>query len=121
MKCINCGNKDTVKVFEEEIRCEDCGAEYVVDHYVCEECNLIWKAIDNEFVEGMILPGINLYEEVAELLDLDEDETIASGEDQSMNALMHRCLQCNTIAYEKKENLWHCPECSFEWETIGND
>lgn len=115
IRCMNCGNTDIVKVFEEEIQCNHCGGIHTIDSFVCENCNLIWKAIDNQFVEGMVLPGDNLYEEVMELLNLDVDEN------QSMNALIHRCLRCNTIAYEKKENLWHCPECGFEWEAINND
>ena len=50
---------------------------------------------------------------VTDFLDLDE-----SG-DQLINVLTHRCLQCNEIVYEKEKNLWHCPECGFEWEVIN--
>lgn len=38
----------------------------------------------------------------------------------SMGEIIHRCLHCNTVSYEKEERLWHCPECGFEWETIGS-
>lgn len=121
MKCMNCGNEDIIQVFEEEVQCDHCGGVHIIDHFVCENCNMISRFVDDQFMEALVLPGIDLYQEVIDLLELDEDDIIAPDEDQSMNALIHRCLQCNTIAYEKKENLWHCPECGFEWEVIGSD
>ena len=114
IKCMNCGNENIVIVLEEEGYCDHCGKVHMIAHCVCEECNLMWRSVDDQFVEGLVLPGIDLYQEVMDLLDLNEPD-----ENQSMAAFIHRCLQCNTIAYEKKENLWHCPECGFEWEVIG--
>ena len=115
MRCIKCNNETPIKVLEEETMCPDCGRIYIMNYYVCEECNLLWLATDNDFLEGIVLPGIDLYEEVAEFLGLEEIEEV------SMNSFMHRCLQCNTVAYEKKKNLWHCPECGFEWEIVNNE
>jgi hypothetical protein len=35
-----------------------------------------------------------------------------------MNGYIHRCLGCDSIAYEIGENLYKCLKCNFEWSVI---
>lgn len=114
MMCVNCDNKNTKKIFEEELQ-----GEGIIGYYICEECNLVWTALNNEFIVGVISSGVGFYEGIVELLGLGKANII--DENQSMDSFIHRCLKCNTFSYEKEKNLWCCPECGFEWEMINDD
>jgi len=54
----------------------------------------------------------NLGDSLSDLMDLVENSTTGG----TMQEVLHRCLKCNTLALEIKPKLYHCPECSFEWE-----
>lgn len=116
MFCINCGSSNVTNIFAENYICSKCGDTNIVEYYSCAACNIIWKAIDGELVDKKLFFLSALSPETAKICKLMSDNT----EGRSMSEIIHRCLHCNTVSYEKEERVWHCPECGFEWEVIDN-
>jgi acetyl-CoA carboxylase beta subunit len=58
-------------------------------------------------------------EEERALNDLVKDfMTFIAEPKNTMQEIIHKCLRCDTISYEIQPQLYHCPDCGFEWEVI---
>lgn len=114
MDCINCGSNKNVSILKGVFICEHCDKTNFINYYRCEDCQETWKVVDLGVAEQVNLEqSSNLFE---------EDGSSCFGELHTIPLMMgyiHKCLMCNAISYEKEENVWHCPECGFEWETIS--
>ena len=120
MKCINCNN-DVDEFYSEEFECPHCGDVIVLDYYHCTECGTMWKSQDDVPLFGVNLEDPSIPEDLLDLFDKIEEELLKMEEAEeggSMNAFVHRCISCNTIAYEVAEDTYRCPECDFEWEVV---
>jgi DNA-directed RNA polymerase subunit RPC12/RpoP len=119
MKCVNCGKENAVTFFTELIPCSHCNKDNSITYNVCQDCNSVWKAIDGKPLTEMLFSE-------AELSDLLGDTfgsivgfiEFEEGIEGTMNEVVHRCIRCDTQAYEVKPGLYHCPDCSFEWEIL---
>jgi hypothetical protein len=116
MICPNCNKHNTIIFFNEDILCVHCNEINKIHCNVCQDCGFVWK--DNE---GQLVNDITFEDET--LKELLEGVEIALTEEfdenlSTMGEVIHRCLRCETISYEIKQGLYHCPECSFEWEII---
>lgn len=113
MNCINCGSSSTGIFYNEIIPCGHCNEDNEIVHYSCRDCGVIWKAIGNKHV----LMGDPDEEQL--LNDLVKSFMTFIVEPKStMQEVIHKCLRCGTISYEIQPQLYHCPDCSFEWEVI---
>lgn len=95
MDCIDCGSDKNIGIF---IYDRYKKTSYI--NYICINCGRVWNSDD---------------------LDLDVEINKSENNNSLMSDYMPKCLMCNASSYEKEKNLWHCPECSFEWETINVD
>ena len=115
MKCINCGFSTPFLFFTEEVDCFYCNEHNIIDYYLCNECGMVFRILNNTIDEVMAQLGPDrtehLYSKMTQrAAPLDEFKT--------MGEIIHRCLKCNSIAYEIKSNVYECSRCSFVWETI---
>lgn len=130
-QCINCNGEDFIEVAIEELPCSHCGGTVKIDYVVCNTCGMIAKVVDGVVVSGALFDIQGLTgADTPDIAAIFEDSVITTfkigvpeghgGDDKnsSMFDLVHRCLKCNSVAFEKKANLWHCPDCGFEWETL---
>ena len=59
--------------------------------------------------------------DLSQLLNDSMDEFPSLSENSmgsSMQEIIHKCLRCDTTAFEIGPKLYHCPDCGFEWEVI---
>lgn len=111
MNCVSCKSKNSNTFFTEVVSCSHCNKDNNIAYHACQDCGLIWKSVDNKIMENIMFTDPDL----GQLLSNSLDENYTNN---SMNEIIHKCLRCNTIAFEIKHNLYHCPDCSFEWEVI---
>lgn len=127
MSCIECGSDKATVVFIEVFPCNHCNGELHLEHNLCPECGIGWKTLDGEVVECVTVLNSNLddffsdFDEQGDVTDMIFNylDSLNHGSD-SMNSYVHRCLRCNSIAFEIGEELYRCsdPECGFEWEVV---
>jgi len=122
MRCINCDNDDIVVVLMEIFPCKHCNGEIEIKYVICGDCGVGWKTVDDEILSGTTFFDVGL----GDIFGDDEDgfdmaPVIDHNKDKShMGDYVHRCLRCQTLAYEVEENSYKCPSCNFEWEIIKN-
>lgn len=124
MDCINCGSNKNVSILKGFFICEHCNELNYIDYYKCEECGETWKVVDSGLgiVESTSLDQHSKHfkEDVSDSFgEIHVEENDYSDVGTLMANYIHKCLMCNTVSYEKDENVWHCPECGFEWEVVG--
>lgn len=140
MNCINCGSSDTSVFYKEKIPCSHCNEVTEVIYEACAHCYIMWKSVDGEVIDNsfdvdqeldkvlsdgaMVIDG-NLFdefptdEEFEDLLrSINFMDTDSVKSVKSMRDMVHRCLRCDTVSYEIKPRLYHCPDCGFEWEVL---
>jgi len=44
---------------------------------------------------------------------------IKIGPTENMTDMIHRCLNCDAVAYEVGNGKYECPVCSFTWEVVS--
>ena len=122
MKCINCGSEDILSFFTEHIPCSHCGEMNEISYNTCQDCGLIWKAIDGEIINGAVFTepeiGNMLDDAMSSFMGWVDGIPEEASPPGTMEEVVFKCLKCNTIAYEIDPNVYHCPECGFEWEVI---
>lgn len=121
MSCLNCNSEDSITVvFEENINCSECGTNNKVLYCFCNECGLIYKELNGQVVEGFILDATkasNIFNIDADFQEIDLSNKVDKAE--SMQDVVHKCIRCGNISYEKDENYYVCPNCGFEWEVMS--
>jgi phosphosulfolactate synthase (CoM biosynthesis protein A) len=145
MECPNCGN-DEVEIFmAEPIECVHCDKTTYIEYVRCEECSSVFKAVGGKVDDKstMSLPDnfVSTIDDIMSVLFsashdvLDEEqfkEMIETmGDDvevkeikvgfgqESMTDVIHKCLNCNAVAYEISQGKFACPDCDFTWEVVN--
>ena len=117
MNCPNCNKDSTIEFFNECIPCVHCNKINTLSYNVCPDCGFVWKkSEDNKNIIGMVFGDDDI-----KLILKDTDYVFSEDffeKKPTMDDVIHRCLRCETVSYEVKEKLYHCPECGFEWEII---
>ena len=96
MDCINCGNNKNIS---------DSNGTFVCDH--CKNRGKIWNTSNSKDLKE------DTSKRFGEFKNVDNDTKIL------MTDYIHKCLMCNALSYERKKDLWCCPECKFEWGVIS--
>ena len=121
MNCVDC-NKESDTVFYREVYpCSTCGDLTIVEYNACKYCGTVWKTANGHPMD----PAKTKIKDFAEILDNKDfkdffdyigkhDNEIAA----SMDQCVHRCLKCNTVAFEIAEGTYKCASCGFEWEAV---
>lgn len=137
MDCFNCGSSNIFMIFDEIFRCPHCDEDIHIGYYGCNECGGIWYGCDDEVINGMVIDGDAFADENTEflkeianglksedaflsLLERGDIKQLEEEDKDCMGELVHRCLKCNSIAYEIEEGVYRCSDenCGFEWEVI---
>jgi predicted nucleic acid-binding Zn-ribbon protein len=120
-RCIECGSSYVDQYYEEVVPCSHCGENTVIDYFACSECGIMWKEVDGIVIDN----SKSAMKELDEFFDTDvfseaveffDEELLKLDKPKSMQDLVHKCIKCNTVAYEVKPGKFHCPDCGFEWE-----
>jgi hypothetical protein len=114
--CPKCGSNDTYIFFEEEIPCSHCDEINTVIYHACNHCATLWKSVDGEILEDSLLSDEQLEDMLGDSIDNFEGHLLEV--EGTMSEIVHRCLRCRTISFEVAPSVYHCPECSFEWEVF---
>jgi uncharacterized Zn ribbon protein len=128
MKCVDCDKEGAVTVFVEVFPCNHCEQEIHLEYNLCPNCGATWKSLDGNVADNVTLINedidaffVNTKDQsdlvdslISHLQELDVDS-------DSMSSYIHRCLKCNSIAYEAGEDLYRCPNCGFEWEIVRDE
>ena len=90
-------------------------------YYVCRKCGKVWREI-----AGIVPAEDFMFDEVEMLSLLPSDVFDALTEtavNTSMLDLVHRCIKCQTIAFEVEVGMYKCSdsECGFEWEVYQSE
>lgn len=121
MTCVTCGSENTSVFFSETIQCTSCNEDNVISFQICNDCGVIWKAVNDILLRGTAFVD-------QELSDFISDKIVGNPEfdnwfdtteiSTTMNDVIHRCLKCNAIAFESKPDVFCCSSCDFTWETV---
>jgi len=126
MKCFRCDAEQDCTFFVETMPCYHCGKSVDIEYNFCDDCGSLWKSSGEEVVEETVMnitepAGLGTFmssldEEIATMFTkkLEDDGTMMGG-------AVHKCLNCNSVAFEVKEGKYQCPTCGFEWEVIDTD
>ena len=117
MNCVNCGSENFNIFFTETIPCHHCNEDNDISYHACQVCGLIWKSIGDKILEGAIFSEPNLGQFLNEPID-EIPFFIEKSYKNSMREIIHKCLLCNAISFEIEPELYHCPDCGFEWGII---
>ena len=102
MNCMNCDDNKNIEIFNNCFVCNSCKETNNVVSCMCKTCGKVW--------------GVNdLSKQPTNCVEV--NKTVCST--PLMSDYIHKCLMCNAMSYEKKENLWCCHECGFEWEVTA--
>jgi hypothetical protein len=117
MDCVNCGSNNSNTFFTETIPCSHCNEINDIAYHACQTCGLIWKSIGDKILEGVIFTEPELGQLLSDSIDK-MSSLMDKPYKNSMREIIHKCLRCNTTSFEVRPNLYHCPDCGFEWEVI---
>ena len=119
MICPGCGAEDFIVMHVDDIPCSHCHGMIELSHNICKKCQVMWSSVDGEILNAEIdidtLAGglNNIFNQETDTL-----QVIELNNRGTMDEMIHRCLRCETISYEIKPNVFHCPDCGLEWEVI---
>lgn len=125
MKCIECNSDKAITILIEIFPCIHCNKDINMEYNLCPDCGATWKTMNGKLFDGSTIADANLDELLGVDGEIDDffeslvsnlEKDLLSADENSMRSLIHRCLKCNSIAYEVDENLYRCPNCGFEWE-----
>jgi len=115
MECPACGSEEVYKFVDEIFECGSCGEVNTLSVAVCATCGTFWKEFNGAPVEGTCLTKQDLShmsKHIAEVLDKHEEN---SGK-ASMYDVVHKCIRCDSVAYDLGDGNFECPDCGFTWE-----
>lgn len=120
MVCFNCKSKSTMTYFSEIIPCSHCGGQIIIMYNSCVDCGAVWKSIDDEFFESMLIPDPSIIPMIEEGFQVHLDDSLKAPlkDNSTMSEIVHRCIKCESIAYEVNPEVYHCSKCGFEWEVL---
>jgi len=123
MDCCVCNSSNTEVFSTEKIPCTGCGEFTELMYNVCRDCGTMWKSVGTAVIECTLTELGDFPVDISEVFALLEDglrgiELVDYNRCGTMGELIHKCLRCETIAYETMPGLFHCPECGFEWEVM---
>lgn len=107
MDCINCGNNKNISDSNGTFVCDHCKESSHIKYYICKDCGKIWNTSNSKDLKE------DTSKRFGEFKNVDNDTKIL------MTDYIHKCLMCNALSYERKKDLWCCPECKFEWGVIS--
>jgi len=144
MNCPKCGGENVEMFMAEPIECAHCEKITYIEYYRCSDCEIVFKAVGDKVIDDSImdvpsemLSVLNdlvsaMFSGEATMMDEDEFKEVIEemGEDLEikeikvgktggMSDLVHRCLNCNEVAYEESEGNYKCPKCGFSWEVVN--
>jgi hypothetical protein len=131
MKCFECDNTEDCTQVVEIINCPCCNETIECSINMCVNCGLLWKSINDEVTENSIfrLPDNLLSDSglikscmmdlgiLPEGYELDE-QGAPTKINRNMSDFIHKCIKCNGICYEERENVYKCLDCGFELEVV---
>ena len=115
-ECPECGQRTGIVMHTDEVPCT-CGRSIVVEYVACV-CGYSWRSADGVFMDGCQITIENVEELLGEVEEFFEEQGVFEGANSgdSMEDLIHKCLQCGEIAIQTKQNLYECTVCGFSWE-----
>lgn len=120
MLCASCGSDKVLVFFEEKIICSHCNTVNILSYNLCTACGLVWHSIGDEPLEGTMVISPMLREIIKK--DINVEDLIVSVDSNNvkgtMEEVVHKCIRCNSVAFEVAPGYYHCPKCNFEWEVI---
>jgi len=116
MDCLMCGNPNALLVFTEVVHCDCCSEPNELMYYACRNCGIICTVLDGELIDSSEELPLPFKTIMQELLDNAEYDLSDICTEKTPLEIMHKCIKCETLSYEIKPNLYHCPDCGFEWE-----
>jgi len=122
MICIKCKEESNTVFHTETYPC-DCGQATIIEYNACKFCGGVWKAVNGEPIledalEMEDIIGFKDAEVIAEMLEELEDiinDNSQTDCDGTMEECIHRCVNCNALAYETSKDSYKCSTCSTEW------
>ena len=123
MDCINCDGVDAEIFFIEQIKCDHCGEVSDIEYHVCTDCNIMWKTLGEELIHTSFdtpdeSEDFFMNDAVTDALIANVSSLGYEEKETSMASMVHKCIRCNSIAYEIKPKYYHCTDCDFEWEIL---
>ena len=121
MKCVECNRTSETVFFVEIYPCPTCDDQVEVEYHACKHCGTVWKTANGEPMDyakskikdfSDIVKNHKKFEDFFSYMAKDDNDIA------SMNQVIHRCLQCNHIAYETSDGNYECPDCGFTWEVL---
>ena len=121
MKCCSCGTNNVIVFFEETLPCGHCNMDNTILYNFCGECSCVFKTVNGKVVNAATFTDT----ELANMMSMDVDDVreimqspIQSASPRTMDEMVHKCLDCNALAFEVEPGLFKCSECDFEWEIL---
>lgn len=121
MNCITCDSENTSVFFSETIKCTSCDEDNTISFQICNDCGVIWKAINDTLLKGTAFVDPDLSDFISDKIVGNPEfdnwfDPIEVG--PTMDEVVHRCLKCNAIAFESKPNVYSCSSCDFTWGSV---
>ena len=122
MKCLRCDNEDLMRFMDDTIDCCDCGTKLHYVHYLCSNCGMSWKTVNDNVVTKSDLQAmfVNLMEYMGNLENETRKADAIKEGTANMVDYIHKCIKCQSVSYEERPGTYRClnPECEFEWEVL---
>jgi len=120
MNCVTCGSENISVFFSETIPCTSCNEANVISFQICNDCGVIWKAVNDVLLKGTAFVDPELSSFISDkIVDNPEfDNWFDTKVDITMDEVVHRCLKCNAISFESKPNVFCCSSCDFTWGSV---
>lgn len=123
MNCCVCDSPNTEVFSIEKVPCTKCGELTELMYNVCRECGAVWKSVDGKVIDCTFAELGEATTIIENMFDIFKDgitdiSVYKYNNQGTMSEVVHRCLRCDTVSYEILPNLFHCPECCFEWELL---
>jgi hypothetical protein len=120
MTCVTCGSENISVFFSETIKCTSCDEDNLISFQICNDCGVIWKAVNDMLLKGTVFVDPELSKFISSNIvgNSEFDNWFDVEVNATMEEVVHRCLKCNAIAFESKPDVFCCSVCDFTWETV---
>ena len=125
MVCIKCSKDIALSVLEDSIFCPHCQTNISINHFVCDECGILWKSVGNSVAQVLDISDIYGLEDLGQeesliintLKDIIDTSVNTAGlkEEKYLCDFFHKCIKCSGISVQVSENVYRCVTCNFEW------
>lgn len=102
MICPICGSSEIIELEIDNGICACCGGKFIMSELSCTVCGTEWKSINDNFVDYIKISQLEAYETC----------------EVKMADYIHKCLMCDSLAYETSPTEYVCSVCNFSWEVL---